>query len=89
MKHLKIHNFPFKNVIVLAIECKMYLEIQQKTSLPWLHFKTDHAFRHEENKVEFLDGRFLDEELPFLHKKKTEHSFELSLSIFCLLTVYF
>ena len=30
MKHLKIHNFPFKNVIVLAIECKMYLEIQQK-----------------------------------------------------------
>ena len=30
MKHLKIHKFPFKNVIVLAIECKMYLEIQQK-----------------------------------------------------------
>ena len=30
MQHLKIHNFPFKNVIVLAIECKMYLKIQQK-----------------------------------------------------------
>ena len=30
MKHLKIHKFSFKNVIVLAIECKMYLEIQQK-----------------------------------------------------------
>ena len=30
MKHLKIHKFPFKNVIVLAIECKMYLKIQQK-----------------------------------------------------------
>ena len=29
MKHLKIHKFPFKNVIVLAIECKMYLKIQQ------------------------------------------------------------
>ena len=26
MKHLKIHKFPFKNVIVLAIECKMYLK---------------------------------------------------------------
>ena len=30
MKHLKIHKFPFKNVIVLVIECKMYLKIQQK-----------------------------------------------------------
>ena len=67
--------------IFLAIECKMYLKIQQKTSLPWLHFKTDHALRREENKVEFLEGRFLDEKLPFL-QKKAEHSFELSLSIF-------
>ena len=67
----------------------MYLKIQQKTSLPWLHFKTDHALCHEENKVEFLKGRFLDEKLPFLLKKKAEHSFELSLSIFRLLTVYF
>ena len=33
MKHLKIHKSPFKNIIVLAIECKMYLKIQQK-----LHF---------------------------------------------------
>ena len=30
MKHLKIHKFPFKNVIFLAIECKMNLKIQQK-----------------------------------------------------------
>ena len=30
MKHLKIHKFPFKNVIALAIECNMYLRIQQK-----------------------------------------------------------
>ena len=59
-----------------------------KTSLPWLHFKTDHAFRREENKVEFLEGRFLDEKLPLLHKKKAEHSFKLSVSIF-FLTVYF
>ena len=64
-------------------------ENSAKTSLTWLHFKTDHGLRREENMVEFLEGRFLDEKLPFLHKKKTAHSFELSLSIFCLLTVYF
>ena len=64
-------------------------ENSAKTSLTWLHFKTDHGLRREENKVEFLEGRFLDEKLPFLHKKKAEHSFELSLSIFCPLTVYF
>ena len=64
-------------------------ETSAKTLLPWLHFKTDHVLRREENKVEFLEGRFLDEKLLFLHKKKAEHSFELSLSIFCLLTVYF
>ena len=84
MKHLKIHKFPFKNVIFLAIGCKMYLKIAALVA-----FKTDHALRREENKVEFLEGRFLDEKLPFLHKKKAEHSFELVLSIFCLLTVYF
>ena len=63
-------------------------ENSAKTSLPWLHL-TDHALRREENKVEFVEGRFLDEKLPFLHKKKAEHSFELSLSIVCLLMVYF
>ena len=30
MKRLWVHKFPFKNVIFLAIECKMYLKIQQK-----------------------------------------------------------
>ena len=30
MKHLKLRKLPFKNVIVLVIECKMYLKIQQK-----------------------------------------------------------
>ena len=57
-------------------------ENSAKTSLTWLYFKTDHGLRREENKVEFLEGRFLDEKLPFLHRKKAEHSFELSLSIF-------
>ena len=30
MKHLKIHKFPFRNVIALAIECNVHLKIQQK-----------------------------------------------------------
>ena len=62
-----------------------------KTSLAWLHFKTDHAGSSvkKTSRVEFFEGRFLDENLPFLHKKKAEHSTELSLSIFSLLTVYF
>ena len=63
-------------------------ENSAKTSLPLLDL-TDHALRREENKVEFLEGRILDEKLPFLYKKKAEHSFELSLSTFCLLAVYF
>ena len=64
-------------------------ENSAKTLLPWLHFKTDHALHSEGKKVEFLAGRFLDEKLPFLHKNKAEHSFELSLSIFCPLMVFF
>ena len=59
-------------------------ENSAKTSLPWLHFKADHALRREENKFELLERRFLDEKLPFLHKKKAERSFEPFLSIFCL-----
>ena len=77
MKHLKIHKFPIKNVIVLAIECEKRTWKFSKNFAGLLHFKTDHALRCEENKVEFLEGRFLDEKLSFLHKKKAEQSFEL------------
>ena len=63
MKKLKIRN-------CLSHRVQNVPENSAKTSLPWLHFKTDHALRLEENKVEFLEGRFLDEQLPFLHKKK-------------------
>ena len=38
--------------------------------------------RREENKVEFLEIKFHDKKLFFVHKKETEHSFELSLSIY-------
>ena len=81
IKHLKIHKFPFKNVIVLAIECKMYLKSPQK--LRWLGCISKQTMGCAvKKKVKFLEGRFLDEKLPFLHKKKAEHSFELFLSIF-------
>ena len=77
MKHLWIHKFPFKNVIFLAIESKMYLKIQQKRRyLTWISKQTMRSA------VKKTKGRFLDEKLPFLHKKKNKHSFELSLSIF-------
>ena len=45
-------------------------------------FQNRPEIRREENKVEFLEGRFLDEKLPFLNQKKAEYSAELSLSIF-------
>ena len=82
MKHLKIHKFPFKNVNGLGHKVQNVPGNSAKTSLPWLHFKTDHGLRHEENKVEFLEGRFLDEKLPFLHKKKAEHSLNFLFPFF-------
>ena len=68
MKRLKIHKFRFKTNC-LGHRVQNAPQNSAKTSLPWLHFKTDHALRREENKVAFLEGRFLDERLPFLPKK--------------------
>ena len=94
MKHLWMHEFPFRNVIFLAIECKMYPKIQQKLRCVtvWLHFKTDHALLPLWRKQGWILWRTISwwkASAPFPYKKKTELSFELSLSIFCLLTVYF
>ena len=36
--------------------------------------------KQPENKVEFLEREFQSEKLPFVHKKESEHSFELCLS---------
>ena len=50
--------------------------------MPWFAWsKTSQVLRREENKVEFLEGQFPNEKLSFVHKNKTEYSFELSLSI--------
>ena len=66
VRHLKIHTeIPHQKRNFLAHRVQNVPENLAK----WLHFKTDHALRREKNKVEFLEGRFLDEKLPFLHKK--------------------
>ena len=52
-------------------ECRAAL-VQNKPNAP---------IRRVENKVEFLERQFHSEKLSFVHKKETEHSFELSLSI--------
>ena len=54
-------------------------EISSNTSLNWLHFKTRKALRLEEhNKVEFLEGQFLNDMLSFVHKKETKHLFNFT-----------
>ena len=56
--------------------------MSSETSLPWLvKNKPSAPIRRLENKVEFLERQFQSEKLSFVHKKETEHSFELSLSI--------
>ena len=53
-----------------------------ETSLPWLvQNKPSAPIRRVENKVEFIERQFHSEKLSFVHKKDSEHSFELSLSI--------
>ena len=37
--------------------------------------------RREEDKVEFLETQLRSEKFSFVHKKESEHSFELSISI--------
>ena len=66
MRHLKIHTkIPHQKRNFLVHRVQNVTENLAK----WLHFKIDHAPRREKNKVEFLEGRFLDEKLSFPHKK--------------------
>ena len=54
----------------MTVEYRMYLKFLQKPRcLGWL------------NKVKFLERQFQSKKLLFVHKKETERSFELSLSI--------
>lgn len=60
--------------------------LQKLRCLDW--FKTYQALRRAENKVEFLEGQFSNENLSFVHKKESRHSFQLSLPFVSLL-MYF
>ena len=70
MKHLKIHKFPFKNVIVLAIKCKMYLKIQQK--LHCLGCISKQTMRSVEKKTSLNSSKdnFLMKSFPSSTKRK-------------------
>ena len=55
--------------------------MSSETSLPCLvQNKLSAPIRRVENDVEFFERQFHSEKLSFVHKKETEHSFELSLS---------
>ena len=51
--------------------------------------KPSALIRREENKVEFLERQLLSEKDSFVHKKESEHSFELFLSICVIYTRIF
>ena len=74
---------PFlKNVLffdrraICRVRVRNVPQVYPETSLPWLVQNNP-----SENKVEFLERQFHSEKLLFVHKKDTEHPFELSLSI--------
>ena len=80
----KYKNSFLKTYFSLIIEYGMYLKcLQKRVNLAALlvQNKPSAPIRRVENKVEFLDRQFHSEKLLFVHKKETEHSFELSLSI--------
>ena len=75
MKLLQLQKFPFKNVLSLTIEYRMYLKfLPNPRCLGCL--KTS-----QRSVVEFFERQFHSEKLSFVHKKETEHSIELSLSV--------
>ena len=70
MKHLKIHKFPFKNVIVLAIECKMYLKIQQKLHYPGCISKQTMLSVAKKTRLNSSKDDFLMKSFPSSTKRK-------------------
>ena len=70
MKHLKIRKFPFKNVIVLAIECKMYLEIQQKLHCLGCISKQTMRSVVKKTGLNFSKDDFLMKSFPYSTKRK-------------------
>ena len=72
-KTLLFFDYRVRNVPQVCSETSLPSLVQNKPSAP---------IRRVENKVEFPERQFHSEKLSFVHKKETEHSFELSLSIY-------
>ena len=70
MKHLKIHKFLFKNAIVLAIECKMYLKIQQKLHCLGCISKQTMCAVVKKTRLNCLKDNFLMKSFPSATKRK-------------------
>ena len=70
MKHLKIHKFLFKNAIVLAIECKMYLKIQQKFHCLGCISKQTMRAVVKKTRLNSSKGNFLMKSFPSSTKRK-------------------
>ena len=70
MKHLKIHKFPFKDVIVLAIECTMYLKIQQKRRSLGCISKQTMGSAVKKTRLNSSKDDFLMKSFPFSTKRK-------------------
>ena len=70
MKHLKIHKLPFKNVIVLAIESKMYLKIQQKLHCPGCISKQTMRSGEKKTRLNSSKDDFLMKSFPSFTKRK-------------------
>ena len=74
--------YKYKNSLLKTHYVRNVPQVSSETSLPWLvQNKPSAPIRRVENKVGFLERQFHSEKLSFVHKKETEHSFELSLSI--------
>ena len=89
MKHLKIHKFRFKNVIVLAIECKMYLKIQQKLRCLGCISKQTKGSAVKKTRLNSSKDDFLMKSFPSSTKRKLSILFNFLFPFFGLLTVYF
>ena len=77
-----IQKLIFNDVLFFDYRVRNVPQVSSETSLPWLvQNKPSAPIRRAQNKVEFLQRQFHSEKLSFVHKKETEHSFELSLSI--------
>ena len=89
MKHLKIHKFSFENVIVLAIECKMYLKIQQKLHCLGCISKQTMLSVVKKTRLNSSKDDFLMKSFPSSTKRKLSIILNFLFLFFVFETVYF